>query len=251
MSKARNDGNNFRREWDKEAFEQRAKERLEAELTLEDERERKKTEPRAIVQRAPLQRRTEDLQLTKHVNTRQVITGAEAMAGAGAYYCKVCECALRDSQNYLAHINGRKHNRMLGMSMRAERSTLGEVRSRLEAHKAEREAGAEMTADEKAAAYLEQFEERMRQREQEAREEAAEKRRLARQQQRQGGGDEGDAFGGGGASATGGGGEQQLGRSQPQDDGEDDDEEEPAPDADAEAMALMGFGAFGGSKKQG
>ena len=30
MSKAAKDGNNFRREWDKEAFEKRAKERLEA-----------------------------------------------------------------------------------------------------------------------------------------------------------------------------------------------------------------------------
>ena len=68
MSKFAKDGNSFRREWDKEAFEKRAKERLEAELALEDERERKKTEPRAIVQRAPLQRRIEDLQLTKFVN---------------------------------------------------------------------------------------------------------------------------------------------------------------------------------------
>ena len=37
---------------------------------------------------------------------------------------------LRDSANYLLHINGRKHNRMLGMSMRAERSTLEEVKVR-------------------------------------------------------------------------------------------------------------------------
>ena len=56
MSKAAKDGNNFRREWDKEAFEARAKARLEAELSLEDDRERKKTETGVIVQRAPLQR---------------------------------------------------------------------------------------------------------------------------------------------------------------------------------------------------
>ena len=131
MSKAAKDGNNFRREWDKEAFEARAKARLEAELSLEDDRERKKTETGVIVQRAPLQRRTEDLQIAKYVGTRQVITGEQALTGGGgAYYCKVCECALRDSQNYLAHINGKKHNRMLGMSMRAERSTLEEVKVR-------------------------------------------------------------------------------------------------------------------------
>ena len=142
------DGNNFRREWDKEAFEARAKARLAAEL--EAEREEKKTEPGVIVQRAPLQRRTEDLQIAKYVGTRQVITGEEALNGAGAYYCKVCECHLRDSANYLAHINGKKHNRMLGMSMRAERSTLGEVRARLEAHKQD-EAVQEMSKEEKAA----------------------------------------------------------------------------------------------------
>lgn len=248
MSKARDDGNNFRREWDKEAFEKRAKERLEAELSLEDERERKKTEPRAIVQRAPLQRRTEDLQLAKYVNTRQVITGAEALAGAGAYYCKVCECALRDSQNYLAHINGRKHNRMLGMSMRAERSTLGEVRARLEAHKAEQEAEQGLTADEKAAAYLEQFEERMRQREEEEREEAAVKRRLARLQKREGGAlDEGD-----GGEPSGGDGSGYAATSAAGSGGDELKQEEAEADPEAEAMAQMGFALqFGGSKKQG
>ena len=135
MSKAAKDGNNFRREWDIEHFEKKAKERLDAERVLEEEREQAKTAPAPIVQRAPLQRRTEDLKLAKFVGTRQVITGAAALAGAGAYFCKVCDCHLRDSANYLAHINGKKHNRMLGMSMRAERSTLGEVKARLESYK--------------------------------------------------------------------------------------------------------------------
>ena len=140
MSKFAKDGNSFRREWDKEAFEKKAKERLDAELALEEDREHAKTAPQPIVQRAPLQRRTEDLQLAKFVGSRQVVTGAQALAGqmAGAYYCNVCECPLRDSANYLLHINGRKHNRMLGMSMRAERSTVAEVRARLDAHKGDK-----------------------------------------------------------------------------------------------------------------
>ena len=147
MSKFAKDGNSFRREWDKEAFEKKAKERLEAELALEEDREHAKTAPQPIVQRAPLQRRTEDLQLAKFVGSRQVVTGAQALAGqmAGAYYCNVCECPLRDSANYLLHINGRKHNRMLGMSMRAERSTVAEVRARLEAHKGDKEEEARAT----------------------------------------------------------------------------------------------------------
>ena len=238
MSKAAKDGNNFRREWDKEAFEARAKARLEAELSLEDDRERKKTETGVIVQRAPLQRRTEDLQIAKYVGTRQVITGEQALTGGGgAYYCKVCECALRDSQNYLAHINGKKHNRMLGMSMRAERSTLGEVRARLEAHK-EKDAGGgqELSKDEKAAAFLEQFEERMRANEEAARLEAAEKRRERK-----------EAVEGSSSlcepaeDATGGSG----GRA------EEEEEEEYAQEAqDVDFAAMMGFSGGFGSTKQ-
>lgn len=50
---------------------------------------------------------------------------SDAQAG---YYCSVCECILRDSQSYLDHINGKFHNRALGMSMRVERSTANDVR---------------------------------------------------------------------------------------------------------------------------
>ena len=167
----------FRKSWDKEAFEIKAKARLDEELKLEEEREANIQAPQPIVQRAPLQRREQDLQLTKFVNTRQMVTLGQAANGemTGVYYCKVCECHLRDSANYLLHINGaerdpnlpsltltltlalaltraptltlnlhlsapltpplnhagKKHNRMLGMSMRAERATLGEVRGRL------------------------------------------------------------------------------------------------------------------------
>ena len=240
MSKAAKDGNNFRREWDKEAFEARAKARLEAELALEEEREEKKTVAQPIVQRAPLQRRTEDLQIAKYVGTRQVVTGAEAINGAGAYYCKVCECHLRDSANYLAHINGRKHNRMLGMSMRAERSTLGEVRARLEAHKERDEGGSGLSKEEKAAAFLEQFDDRLRQREEEMRLEAAEKKRAQRQAAKQGGVEEEEEEEGGlvaaGATSAGATGEE---------------DEYVAEEQSSEFAEMMGFGGFGGSKKQG
>ena len=167
----------FRKTWDKEAFETKAKARLDEELKLEEEREANIQAPQPIVQRAPLQRREADLQLTKFVNTRQMVTLGQAANGemTGVYYCKVCECHLRDSANYLLHINGaerdpnlpslaltltlaltrtltlnlnlsapltppltqagKKHNRMLGMSMRAERATLGEVRGRLASYR--------------------------------------------------------------------------------------------------------------------
>lgn len=43
------------------------------------------------------------------------------------YYCNVCDCILRDSATYLDHINGKWHQRALGMSMRVERSTAQDV----------------------------------------------------------------------------------------------------------------------------
>jgi U4/U6.U5 tri-snRNP component SNU23 len=47
------------------------------------------------------------------------------------WHCKVCDCFLRDSLTYLDHINGKKHQRNLGFSMRVERSTKDQVSSRL------------------------------------------------------------------------------------------------------------------------
>jgi len=241
MSKAAKDGNNFRREWDLEAFEKRAKDRLDAELVAEEEREHKKTAPQPIVQRAPLQRRTEDLQIAKFVGTRTVVSGQDALTAgaAGVYYCKVCECHLRDSANYLAHINGRKHNRMLGMSMRAERSTLGEVRARLEAHKQDEFAGPELSKEEKAQQFLEHFDERLRQREEEAKIEAAEKRRAKKLGGGLGGADDGDDEAGAVAQTT----TTSAGA------GASAGPELVAEETDDAFAAMMGFGGFGGSRK--
>ena len=47
------------------------------------------------------------------------------------WHCKVCDCFLKDSLTYLDHINGKKHQRNLGYSMRVERSTKDQVSSRL------------------------------------------------------------------------------------------------------------------------
>jgi U4/U6.U5 tri-snRNP component SNU23 len=57
---------------------------------------------------------------------------AVTKSGIG-WHCKVCDCFLKDSLTYLDHINGRKHQRNLGYSMRVERSTNDQVLSKLEA----------------------------------------------------------------------------------------------------------------------
>jgi U4/U6.U5 tri-snRNP component SNU23 len=50
------------------------------------------------------------------------ISAGVTKSGIG-WHCKVCDCFLKDSLTYLDHINGRKHQRALGYSMRVERST--------------------------------------------------------------------------------------------------------------------------------
>merc|ERR1711988_730404 len=50
------------------------------------------------------------------------------------FYCSVCHCSLKDSVTYLDHINGRWHQRALGMTMRVENVDASKVRDRLMQH---------------------------------------------------------------------------------------------------------------------
>mmetsp|Transcript_21008 Transcript_21008/g.31095 ORF Transcript_21008/g.31095 Transcript_21008/m.31095 type:complete len:286 (-) Transcript_21008:48-905(-) len=56
---------------------------------------------------------------------------SKSVSGVG-WHCKVCDCFLKDSLTYLDHINGRKHQRALGFSMRIAKSTTNEVVSKLD-----------------------------------------------------------------------------------------------------------------------
>jgi U4/U6.U5 tri-snRNP component SNU23 len=109
-----------------------------------------------------------------------VISGNTPLSQQGGFYCSICDCVVKDSANFLDHINGKKRTfkitiitrkkcgvlflyiltwninktwwycvdldqRMLGMSMRVERSTLEQVRARLQSHKRKMEEAKEMS----------------------------------------------------------------------------------------------------------
>ncbi|EDO06211.1 Zinc-finger double-stranded RNA-binding family protein [Babesia bovis T2Bo] len=71
--------------------------------------------------RENLKRRKEFVDVTKDVGKVRVINALTHKSQQGGFYCKTCDCILKDSQAYMDHLNGRKHNRMLGMTMRVEK----------------------------------------------------------------------------------------------------------------------------------
>ncbi|WAQ99956.1 ZMAT2-like protein [Mya arenaria] len=122
-----------RRKWDTEEYEKLVAERLEEEEKKVLDRERAKLE--APVRRELLKPRDYRVDLDGKLGKSQVITKTTPGSQQGGYYCNVCDCVVKDSINFLDHINGKKHQRNLGMSMKVERSSLEQVRKRFEMNK--------------------------------------------------------------------------------------------------------------------
>ena len=57
------------------------------------------------------------------------------------------QCIVKDSANFLDHINGKKHQKALGMSMRIERVGLEAVKNRFESNKRKQQQQAERNED--------------------------------------------------------------------------------------------------------
>ena len=241
-----------RRTWDKEFFAQKAKERAErgdgdadddgARKLVASSKEEFQAAPEGAAgpagsERAFLSGRTARVDLDQDAGKIQRLRKTGGAGGVatrdGGYYCEVCECILRDSVAYLDHINGKKHNRNLGFSMRVATSSVSQVASRLGSRKRGAEemraasaASAAATAacggsaaDAAAAAY----EARLAAREEEeqaakrAKKEAAREAKAAAKA-------EAEAAEAAAAEEAGAG-------------------------MDPDMMAMMGFGGFGGSKK--
>ncbi|KAJ1422896.1 hypothetical protein B484DRAFT_452092 [Ochromonadaceae sp. CCMP2298] len=137
-----------RRVWDKEFYEQKAKERAEQGDDYVDEDEGPKKVRRLAKEefqaagdgaagpigseRAFLKVRQGKVDLDSKVGKTEVINPTQAgeLRGAG-FWCETCSCLLKDSVSYLDHINGKKHQRTLGFSMRVERAEVDTVKNRM------------------------------------------------------------------------------------------------------------------------
>ena len=137
------------------------------------------------------------------------------------WHCSVCDCFLKDSLTYLDHINGRKHQRKLGYSMRVERSTEADLLTKLNELKQKKyeiakneEISYEKLVQDKDEEELRRKEERQRKRK--------ERKKLQKEKEPE--------------SAE-----------QPHD--EEGVEEEEAEGIDPAMAAMMGFAGFGGGNK--
>lgn len=137
-----------RRKWDKNHFAAVAAEKNALDDDAFDrEQKNEKQRREAPVQRAPLQRdKARDKVggfIDSTVNKRKMVSVKDTAApgGAGVFYASVTGKTFHDSLTYLDHINGKKYQREKGQNMRAERSTLSDVKGMLARKTEEKNAG--------------------------------------------------------------------------------------------------------------
>jgi len=210
-----------RRTWDHEEFAQRARDRDRKERELMQENEERKRKGLKPIKRwreelpkptEQLQQRAAPLELDRNLNKTIMVEnptkGGQKQPG---FYCDLCKRTYKDTMAYLDHINGRSHLRRLGQTTQAGRSTVEQVRARIEKLRAERE-------DKTRGAANYDFEARLRQIAEEQ-EKAKAAQKAARRAEKE--------------AAV------QAKEAKLNEGGLDED-----------AMALMGFGSFGAAKKR-
>uniref|UniRef100_U5EU68 Putative zinc finger matrin-type protein n=1 Tax=Corethrella appendiculata TaxID=1370023 RepID=U5EU68_9DIPT len=116
-----------RRKWDRKEYERKAQERI-----LDEKYAEKDEEP---ITKELLKQREYKVDLDSKLGKSMVINKSTPSSQSGGYYCNVCDCVVKDSINFLDHINGKKHQRNLGMSMKVERSSLDQVKERFKVNK--------------------------------------------------------------------------------------------------------------------
>jgi len=82
-----------------------------------------------------LKQRDQSLNLDSVINDKKILSITASKSEQGGFFCEICDAHFHDSDAYLAHINGKLHNRMLGMNMQVESVTVDRVREKLKALK--------------------------------------------------------------------------------------------------------------------
>lgn len=119
-----------RKAWDKDFYMEKAKNHI----MFGPERIGKRKDPVIPLpasQRTFLQARKNELNLDKNIGEHRVVTTHTIKPMQGGYWCSVCECLLKDSATYLDHVNGRRHNRNLGMNMKVEKIGVDRIKEKL------------------------------------------------------------------------------------------------------------------------
>ncbi|OQR82703.1 hypothetical protein ACHHYP_15603 [Achlya hypogyna] len=143
MAEKKGVANVTRRTWDKAFFAQKAALRANGLLETESkstkavsQREEFQAAPEGAAgpigsARAFLKARTKQVELEENVGKTVVLKPTDDTAKATGYFCEVCEVTLKDSVSYIDHINGKRHLRRLGFSMRVEKVGVEAVKERL------------------------------------------------------------------------------------------------------------------------
>uniref|UniRef100_A0A1I8ABX6 U1-type domain-containing protein n=1 Tax=Steinernema glaseri TaxID=37863 RepID=A0A1I8ABX6_9BILA len=130
-----------RQTWNTAEWEAKARERINREKEEWAQKNGKKpreAEPGPKPKKELLKAREYKVDLESKVGKSVVINKTTPSAETGGFYCDACDCVVKDSINFLDHINGKNHQRNMGMSMKVKRSTLSDVKERLAAKKQEK-----------------------------------------------------------------------------------------------------------------
>ncbi|KAM4891832.1 zinc finger matrin-type protein 2-like [Sylvia borin] len=119
----------FCQKWDKDEYKKLA------EKQLTEEREKKDGKPAQPIKRELLQHQDYKVDLESKLGKTTVITKSTPQSEMGEYYCNICDCVVKDSINFLDHINDKKHQRNLGLSMWVKCSILDQVKKCFEVNK--------------------------------------------------------------------------------------------------------------------
>jgi U4/U6.U5 tri-snRNP component SNU23 len=188
-------------------------------------------------QRAFLKARRDKVDVDSKVGTVEFVNPeasatTKSMAGDGTsikdgvtksgvgWHCRVCDCFLKDSHTYLDHINGRKHQRNLGYTMRVERSTTDQVKNRLERLAKEQE----KKNDPLESTTSSNFEDVVKQKDNEAQNRKEERARKRKERKKKA-------------------------QEEPVEEDEDEEEQVETGGMDPAMAAMMGFSGFGGGNK--